>query len=93
MALRAGSPSLELRIGRLVFEGVDPGDRGRIGGLVQSELERLFAERGVPAGLAVGGAVGTIRGAGIMIAPGATAEHIGAQVASALYQSLGGSQA
>jgi hypothetical protein len=43
------SPSIELRIDRLVLEAVPAGDRYRIADAVQRELTRLVVERNVPA--------------------------------------------
>ena len=81
--------AVELRIEELVLHGFAPGDRDLIGGAVERELARLFAERGVPPALLRGGELAGLDGGSFTTAPGAAAEAIGAQVAWAVYGGLG----
>jgi hypothetical protein len=88
------SPDLDIHIEELVLHGFDgplasPGqaiNRARIGAVVQSELARLFAERGIPRSLSRGGQVTSLDGGALDIAPGSGAEAIGGHIAEALYQ-------
>lgn len=77
--------NLELEIEDLVLEGFPAAYRDRIARAVHGELERLFAERGVPPSLEAGGDLATIDGGSFEAAPGASPEAVGAQVARALY--------
>jgi hypothetical protein len=80
---------VELHIGELVLEGFPPMDRAQLGAVVQQELARLFAERGMPAGLAPGGEVASLDGGEFHVAPGSNAQMIGSQIAQAVYGGLG----
>jgi len=77
--------NLELEIEELVLDGFPAADRDRIARAVHVELERLFAENGVPASLEGGGNVAKIDGGSFEAAPDSGSEEIGAQVARALY--------
>jgi hypothetical protein len=73
------------------FDRLSPGpgqtlDRARIGAAVQSELARLFAERGMPRSLGRGGQVAKLDGGTLDVAPGSGAEAIGSHIAQALYR-------
>ena len=88
------TPEFEIHIEELVLRGFDnhPGsppqsmDRVRIGTVVQSELARLFTERGIPPSLNKGGQVVKLDGGTFDLAPGSGAEAIGGQIAQALYK-------
>jgi hypothetical protein len=90
------SPDLEIHIEEIVLHGFDGHsgvlpqsmDRSRIGAAVQSELARLFADRGVPAGLIHGGEVASLDGGEFHVAAGSRAQGIGAQIAQAVYEGL-----
>jgi len=77
--------NLELEIEELVLDGFPAADKDRIARAVHVELERLFAERGVPPSLEGGGDVATIDGGSFEAAPNARPEAIGVQVARGLY--------
>lgn len=77
--------NLELKIDDLVLHGLPAFDKDRIARAMQGELERLFAERGVPAFLQSGGSVASINGESIQVAPNSSPESVGVQVARALY--------
>lgn len=77
--------NIELHIEELVLRGFDSGDRHRIGAAVEAELARLFAKGGVPPSLAQGGEIPHFDGGTFEVAPGSTAETVGARVAQTLY--------
>jgi hypothetical protein len=79
---------VELHIETLVLHGFAPGDHHRIGAVMARELARLLAEHGVPSFLAHNIA-GPSRDPGVFnVAPGATVEALGVQVAQAVYEGL-----
>ena len=80
--------AIDLHIEELVLHGFNPGDRYRIGAAVEAGLARLFAERGVSPSLARGGELATLDGGSFDVAPGASPEGVGGQVARALYGGL-----
>ena len=93
------TPDLEIHIEELVLQGfvgssASPGqtmdrqamDRARIGATVQSELARLFAERGIPRSLNRGGQVVQLDGGTFDLSLRSGAEAIGGQIAQALYR-------
>jgi len=90
------TPNLEIHIEELVLQGFDGlsarswqgMDRARISATVQSELARLFTERGIPPSLNRGGQVTSLDGGALDIAPGSGVEAIGSQIAQALYRGL-----
>jgi len=77
--------NVRLHIEELVLDGFPPGDRYRIAAAVEVELTRLLTERGVPPGLASGGAVPSLDGGSFGVAPEARPDRIGAQVAQSVY--------
>jgi hypothetical protein len=80
--------NIALHIEELVLHGFAPGDRYRIAAAVERELQRLFAEQGVPP-FCTGDIDSARMDAGAFnIASGSTAEACGAQVAQALYRGL-----
>ncbi len=80
--------NIELHIEELVLHGVAPGDRHAVGGAVQAELTRLFAESGAPRGLAAGGSVGRIDAGTVNLTNGAGADGLGTGVARAVHGGL-----
>jgi hypothetical protein len=85
--------AIELRIDELVLHGFAPHDRARIGRAVEVELARLLAEaaapgRALPPSLAANGAVLAAEGGVVHVAPAATPERVGGQVAGAVYRAL-----
>jgi hypothetical protein len=89
-------PDLTLDIEELVLDGFDDHltgsggaiDRSRIASAVQSELTRLFAERGVPPSLRQGGSITALDGGQLDSAPGSGPETVGAQIARALFRGV-----
>ncbi|MDT5122146.1 MAG: hypothetical protein QOC96_1628 [Acidobacteriota bacterium] len=77
---------IEIAIEELVLHGLDPSDRDGIREVIEREMERLFAERGVPPQLSRGGKIAHLDNAGIEVQAGSRAVEIGSQVARSLYQ-------
>jgi hypothetical protein len=78
-------PNLELQIDELVIDGLPHLNRAQLGAIVQQELARLFAERGIPPALYQAHAVPSIEGGAITLQPGASTPAVGGQIAQALY--------
>jgi len=81
-------PIVELHIGELVLEGFPPLDQAQLGAVVQQELARLLAERGLPAGLARGGEVASLDSGEFQVKQGSKAPEIGVQIAQAVFGGL-----
>lgn len=79
------APPLDLHIERLVVRGPGLPGRHRLAPAIQAELERLIAERGLPAGLAGGGSAVHLPGGTYRVKAGAGAEAIGAEIARRLH--------
>jgi hypothetical protein len=75
---------LELNIEELRLHGFKRSDKEKIAAAVQAELERLFAEEGLPAGLKKGGDI-RLDGGSFSVPGGASAEQAGVQVARQMY--------
>lgn len=80
--------NLELEIGELELDGFPAVDRDRIARAVQRELERLFAEKGVPPSLEGVKDVARIDGGSFEMAPDSSTEAIGLQLAWAFYNGI-----
>jgi hypothetical protein len=88
-AIRHPRPSVvELHIGELVLDGFPLTNQAQLEAVVQQELARLFAERGMPAGLASSGDVASLEGGEFHVVPESGAQAIGAQIAQAVYGGL-----
>jgi hypothetical protein len=81
--------SVEVRIDRLVLDGIALGDRYRVADAVQSELARLLIEQGVPANGNAAAHERQIDAGTIQIASGMRAASVGEQIAQAIHGSLG----
>jgi hypothetical protein len=84
----SGSSDIEVYIEELVLHGFAPGERYAIGEMVQRELTRLFAERGMPPSLSQGAEIARLNGGAFDVRPGAKPQTVGAQVARAVYRGL-----
>jgi len=80
------SRKIEIAIEELVLHGLDPSDRDGIREVIERELQRLFAERGVPPHLARSGKIPRLENAAVEVQAGSRADAIGSQVARSLYQ-------
>jgi len=78
-------PPLALQIDELVIHGLPHVDRAQLGSIVQQELTRLFAERGIPPALQQNRAIATIDGGAITVQPGTSTATVGSQIARAVY--------
>jgi hypothetical protein len=79
---------IEIHIDALVLHDFAPADRWRIGQAIERELTRLFAERGFPPRLSMGGELARIDGGAFHVAAGTALEGLGIQVAQAVYGGL-----
>lgn len=76
---------VQIRIDRLILQGVDPRHRARIAAAIERELTRLVTDRGLPPHWQQAGASG--RGVPrVEISPGQAPARIGATVARAIYR-------
>jgi hypothetical protein len=80
--------NIEPNIDELVLHGFLPGDRYRIGEVVEQELSQLFAERDLPSSLIDGGKIDHLDGGEFEAAQGSRPEAIGTQVAQAVYRGV-----
>jgi len=80
--------NLELTIGRLLLPDLPPSQRARVTAVIEQELTRLWAEQGVPAGVAGDGLA--LDAATIELPAGTSAQAMGVQVAQSIYNRLAG---
>jgi hypothetical protein len=82
--------TVRLHIDRLVLEGLDvrAGSRGTIAGAVEQELARLIANGGLAPSLAGGAALPSVAGGSIAATGSPTG--LGAAIAGAVYDGVGG---
>lgn len=85
-------PNVEIEIGELVLEGFSPFERYRIGEAVERELTRLFMQEGVAPSLQRGGEIENVDAGAIHLQANARGDFTGAQIAQAVYSSLGGAE-
>ncbi len=83
--------SISLHIDRLILDGVAiaPADRAALLAAVEAELTRLLSEGGLSDEVLAGGAVPFLRGAAMTLTADRNAASLGAQLAQAVYQSVG----
>ena len=84
--------NVELAIEQLILHDLPTGQRRRIAAAIEQELARLFAERGVPPGLAARGSAIPIDAADVAVAPGLRPDAIGTRVAESIYSTLANTQ-
>jgi hypothetical protein len=84
------TPAVRVHLGEVILGGVAPADRHRAAAALRRELARLLTEHGPPAGLLRPGEVPRVDAGSFALAPGLSAEAVGAKVAQALYRGLGG---
>jgi len=85
---RGLGPCVELHIGELVLHGFSPGDRHPIREAMQTELERLFAERGLPHAWTGDSERPQLDGGEFRLTAHPRAETVGRQIAESLFSSL-----
>jgi hypothetical protein len=81
------TPAIELHIQELALHGFPEADRHSIGETVERELARLLGERDDRSGL-VDREIARLDGGTFAVAPNATSEMIGIQIAQAIYSGL-----
>jgi hypothetical protein len=77
-------PEITVEIESLVIEGLNRGEAELAGTSLQSELQRLFTERGLPVGLQSGAETITLNEP-IELRPGLRPDRLGALAAQALF--------
>lgn len=82
--------NVDLHIDELVLDGFPAEYRTQIGEIVQSELGRIFAERGLPPTSSQGIHLGTVDGGAFKMTRATSVHGIGAQVATAIANSIYG---
>lgn len=80
--------SLELHIDELVLDGFPARDRYRISEAIESELTRLFAERGLPTSLSRKREVAGMNAGAIQIGADRRPTAIGIRLARSIYRGL-----
>ncbi len=83
--------NINLHIERLVLDGIPlgRGQRSMLQTAVESELTRLLASRGLGEALQSGGALYSMRTAGIQLANDDSPARLGEQIAGAVYGGIG----
>jgi len=83
------SPNIELHIEELVLDGFPRGQRYEIADAISHELQRLFAERGVPRALTTPAAVERVDAGVLEIKRPARPETVGNGIAQQIYGGMG----
>ena len=83
--------NLTLHIERLVLDGLPlgPGQSRAVAAVVEAELARLLAERGLNPALRGGGAWPSARAGGIQLRPASHGAALGQQIARAVFGAIG----
>ncbi|MDX2216071.1 MAG: hypothetical protein SFY66_22590 [Oculatellaceae cyanobacterium bins.114] len=81
---------VELQIEEIVLRDFVGGDRHQIRAAIQQELTRLLTEQGIPPSLMAEGSIARLDGGSFDVAPDATPEVIGTQIARSIYGGVGG---
>lgn len=85
--------AFELHIETLVLEGTTLGNPQAIRAAIESELARLFVERGIPASLAGPRTLDRVQAGSFAVGqpdgPGRTEPAVGRHVAAAIYRGVG----
>lgn len=76
---------VEFHIEELVLRGIDPAARYRVADALAEELRRLVQERGIPQWMSSGERSFDVDGGTLVVTPDAPPQHIGAQIAQAIY--------
>ena len=83
--------NIEVRIDRLVLEGIDVphAQRPLLRAAVEGELARLLAAGGLEPGLQAGGALPSLPGGEIRLINDGTPKQLGTQIARSVYRGIG----
>jgi hypothetical protein len=86
-----GEMNINLQIERLVLDGISllPSERPLLQAAVETELMRLLASGGLNDALRSGGALYSVRAAGIQLANDGNTAQLGEQIAGAVYGGIG----
>jgi len=87
--MRDDYAAIELNIEELVLDGFARADRYVIGAAVERELTRLLSEQAIPPGWHRDVDIARLEGATFQMSAGARPFTIGAQIAGAVYKSIG----
>ncbi|MBN1262102.1 MAG: hypothetical protein JXB35_15595 [Anaerolineae bacterium] len=82
------APDVRVHIETLVLEGFPPQEQGRIARAVEQELARLYATQETGRVIPETGVIDHVDAGSFEVAPGASPDAIGAQVARAIYRGL-----
>ena len=82
------SENLELHIEELILHGFMGIDQACIGAMVEHELTRLLAEKGLPRSLTTRREIAYLNGGIFEMAPSTKPEIVGTQVAQAIYRGI-----
>ena len=80
---------IAFHIDQLMLEGLPPSDRYQFGNAVQTELERLLAQKGMPPNLTSSAELEQLAAGTILITAAPRPATIGRQVAEAVYRGIG----
>ena len=80
---------IAFHIDQLMLEGLPPSDRYQFGNAVQTELERLLAQKGMPPNLTSSAELEQLAAETISITAAPRPEIIGRQVTEAVYRGIG----
>ena len=86
-AAQRATGAIELHIEELALHGFPAADRHAIGGAVERELARLLGQQEDRSGL-VDREIAQLEGGTFAVAPNATPEMIGTQIAQTIYSGL-----
>lgn len=83
-----------MNIGRVVLDGIDvsAADRPRLKAAIEAELTRIIAERGIAGELRQGIALPSLRTPQIAVAPATKPAQLGAAIAGAVGEGVGGAR-
>lgn len=84
----ARAPDINVHIEKLVLVGVNPHDRSALSSAMQSEMTRLFAERGWPDAPTVNGGIEHLDAGNFHHAGSGRDGEIGAQIGAAVHGGL-----
>ncbi len=86
--------NIQLHIDPLVLDGLDLAyaDRSQLATSVETELSRLLSAGGLSSDFTSGASLATLSAGSIHVTPGASADHLGVQIAQAVYGGVGGQE-
>jgi hypothetical protein len=79
---------VEIHIGRLILEGIEPGSERALAMALRRELGRQWASQGVPGAIARGGALRRVSAGEVVLPAGMNGAAAGAALGRAIYAGL-----